>query len=56
MRARFDGRHGEVSSSTWPIWAIPDEDLIWRRCRAAGLMPTDGGGNLITLAGRDGAI
>lgn len=24
--------------------------------RAAGLMPTDGGGNLITLAGRDGAI
>jgi hypothetical protein len=23
---------------------------------AAGLMPTDGGGNLITLAGRDGAI
>jgi len=25
-------------------------------CRAAGLMPIDGGGNLITLAGRDGAI
>jgi len=23
---------------------------------AAGLMPIDGGGNLITLAGRDGAI
>jgi hypothetical protein len=23
---------------------------------AAGLVPTDGGGNLITLAGRDGAI
>jgi hypothetical protein len=25
-------------------------------CRAAGLMPIDGGGNLITLAGRVGAI
>jgi hypothetical protein len=25
-------------------------------CRAAGLMPIDGGGNLITLAGRDGAL
>jgi hypothetical protein len=24
--------------------------------RAAGLMPTDGGGNLITLGGRVGAI
>jgi hypothetical protein len=42
---------------TWPIWAILDDDLIWRRiARAAGLMPIDGGGNLITLAGRDGAI
>ena len=43
--------------STWPIWAIADDDLIWRRIAgAAGLMPTDGGGNLITLAGRVGAI
>jgi len=25
-------------------------------CRAAGLMPVDGGGNLITLTGRVGAI
>jgi len=41
----------------WPIWAIFDDDLIWRRfAGAAGLMPIDGGGNLITLAGRDGAI
>jgi len=30
-----------------------DDDLIWRRiAEAAGLMPIDGGGNLITLAGR----
>jgi len=42
--------------STWPISAIP-EGLIWRRfAGAAGLMPIDGRGNLITLAGRDGAI
>jgi hypothetical protein len=41
----------------WPLWAILNDDLIWRRIAgAAGLMPTDGGGNLITLAGRDGAI
>jgi hypothetical protein len=40
----------------WPIWAIP-EGLIRRRIAgAAGLMPTDGGGNLITLAGRVGAL
>jgi hypothetical protein len=32
------------------------EDLVCAVCRAAGLMPVDGGGNLITLAGRDGAI
>jgi len=25
---------------TWPTWAIPDDDLIWRRfAGAAGLMP-----------------
>jgi hypothetical protein len=35
---------------TWP------EDLACAVCRAAGLMPTDGGGNLITLEARDGAI
>jgi hypothetical protein len=28
----------------WPIWAILNDDLIWRRIAgAAGLMPTDGG-------------
>jgi hypothetical protein len=37
--------------------AIPNDDLIWRRIAgAAGPMATDGGGNLITLAGRVGAI
>jgi hypothetical protein len=42
--------------TTWPIPAIP-EDFIWRRiAEAAGLMPIDGGGNLISLAGRDGAF
>ena len=41
----------------WLIWAILDDDLIWRRIAgAAGRMPIDGGGNLITLAGRVGAI
>ena len=41
----------------WPIWAILNDDVIWRRIAgAAGLMPIDGGGNLITLAGRGGAI
>ena len=41
----------------WPIRAILNDDVIWRRIAgAAGLMPTDGGGNLITLADRVGAI
>jgi Lipocalin-like domain len=31
---------------TWPVSAIPDEDLIWRRLPGRRLMPTDGGGSV----------
>jgi hypothetical protein len=40
----------------WPVVVTGSEDLACAVCRAAGLMPVHGGGNLITLAGRDGAI
>jgi hypothetical protein len=41
---------------TWPVPAIPVDLYLAPFAEAAGLMPIDGGGNLITLAGRDGAI
>jgi len=41
---------------TWPIEAIPEGPYLAPFAGAAGLMPIEGGGNLITLAGRDGAI
>jgi hypothetical protein len=28
---RVGGQYGEVCSKTWPIWAILDNDLVWRR-------------------------
>jgi hypothetical protein len=40
----------------WPIVATRSEDRLRRFAGAAGLMPIDGGGNLITLAARVGAI
>jgi hypothetical protein len=36
--------------------AVLAEDLFCAVCQAAGRMPSEGGGNLITLPGRDGAI
>jgi hypothetical protein len=42
--------------SAWLFTAAWSEDLACAACRGAGLMPTDGGGNLITLAARDDAI
>jgi hypothetical protein len=47
---------GEVILSMWPIVVNWSEDLACVVCRAAGLMPIDGGGNLISLGGRGGAI
>jgi hypothetical protein len=42
--------------TTWPIPAIPEDLYLAPFAEAAGLMPIDGGGNLISLAGRGGAF
>jgi hypothetical protein len=40
--------------SAWPIWAIPKRLYLALFAGLPGRCPTDGGGNLIALAGRDG--